>query len=122
MATFSVEAIVANLHEATRRQVVQLLVDTGATYTTLPREVVDAIGARCVGTRRVVLASGSQDEWPVAAILLAIGRQEAPTLCFVGPEGGPALLGAVSLEELGLGVDPVERRLIEVAGYVRAVP
>jgi hypothetical protein len=33
---------------------------------------------------------------------------------------GPALLGAVALESLSLGVDPVARRLVPVDGFVMA--
>ncbi len=36
---------------------VRVLVDTGATYTTLPRDVLDALDCQPIGTRRVLLAN-----------------------------------------------------------------
>jgi len=35
-----------------------------------------------------------------------------------GEDGGPLLLGAVTLEEFGLGVDPVARKLVPVPGLL----
>jgi len=48
--------------------------------------------------------------------------QELPTVWLVGPAGGPALLGAMTLEEFALSVDPVARRLVPVEGYLMSAP
>jgi clan AA aspartic protease len=93
-------------------------VDTGATYTTLPRDVIEALGSQPIGTRRVVLADGREEEWPVTALSLALEGQEGPTFCLIGPNGGQALLGAVTLEEFALAVDPVAKRLVPVRAYL----
>lgn len=114
MGTFRVDVTVRNLNDRTRSRTLALLVDTGSTYTTLPRDVIEALGVTAIGTRRVRLASGNVEEWPVGSILLALGEQELPTICLIGPVGGPALLGAVTLEEFALGADPVARRLVPV--------
>jgi hypothetical protein len=36
----------------------------------------------------------------------------------MGPPGDPILLGATTLEELGLGIDPLNRRLVPVDLYL----
>jgi len=36
------------------------------------------------------------------------------TICVFGEPGMDALLGAVTLEELGLGVDPINQRLVPI--------
>ncbi len=38
-----------------------------------------------------------------------------------GDAGTQFLLGAVSLEEFGLGIDPVARKLVPVPGYIVSV-
>ena len=119
MDTFNVDVAVGNLGDPARNQRVSVMVDTGATYTTLPREIVEDLGCRPIGSRRVVLADGREDEWPIAAVRVAVGGQEGPTFCLIGPPGGPALLGAVTLEEFALGVDPVAKRLVPVRSYLR---
>jgi clan AA aspartic protease len=121
MGTFSVEATVANPTERTMRVTLPLLVDTGATWTTLPSDIAADIGASVLGTRRVRLADGRVEEWPAAAIHIVLDGHEGPTFCLIGPRGGPSLLGAVTLEELGLAVDPAARRLVPATGYLMAL-
>jgi predicted aspartyl protease len=117
MGTFHVDVTVANLSDPARHRQVSLMVDTGATYTTLPRELIDALGCSAIGSRQVMLANGHEEEWPIAALRVTVDGQEGPTFCLIGPAGGPALLGAVTLEEFALGVDPVAKRLIPVRTY-----
>jgi hypothetical protein len=52
-------------------------------------------------------------------VLLTLDGQEGPTFCLIAPRGGPALLGAVTLEEFALGVDPVAKRLVPVRSTSR---
>ena len=118
MGTFRVEVTVANLRDPNRSRTLRVLVETGATYTTLPREIVEALGCQQIGTRRVLLGDGREEEWPVTAVLLSLEGQEGPTFCLIGPNGGPALLGAVTLEEFAFGVDPVAKRLVPVRTYL----
>lgn len=120
MGTFPVEVIVRNPTDPGRARNVSLSVDTGATYTALPRDVADPLGIQPIGTRRIKLASGREEEWPVGLILLELEHQQLPTICLLSPGGSPPLLGAVTLEEFALGVDPAARRLVPVTGYLLA--
>ena len=121
MGTFHVEATVSNLRDRDRQLTVSLLVDTGATYTTLPREAADAIGLEPVDTRRIRLGDGREEQWPVATIFVRLQGREGPSFALIGPRGGPALLGAVTLEELALGVDPSARRLVPTTSFLVCV-
>ena len=112
MGTFRLEATVSNPRDPARSVTLPLLVDTGATYTTLPRDVADALGLEPIDTRRVRLADGREERWPIAPVLVRVDGGEGPSLALIGRAGGPALLGAVTLEELALGVDPSGQRLI----------
>lgn len=49
---------------------------------------------------------------------LRVEEKEEFTLVVFGDEGAQPLLGAVALEEMGLGVDPIARKLIPVDGYL----
>src|SRR5262249_51175573 len=121
MGTFTVEATVANLADPAMRVTLPLLVDTGATWTTLPGDIAVNIGVAPLGTRRVRLADGRVEEWPAAAVHILLDGHESPTFCLIGPRGGPSLLGAVTLEELGLAVDPAARRLVPATGYLMSL-
>lgn len=118
MGTFRVQVVVSNLRDPDRSRSLSLLVDTGATYTTLPLDIVEALRCEPIGARRVRLGDGREEAWPVTSVMLRLADQEAPTLCLIGPCGGPSLLGAVTLEEFALGVDPIAQRLIPVTSYL----
>jgi clan AA aspartic protease len=105
--------------EDDRREQVELLVDTGATYLTVPADIATRLGLRVLREQSIVTAGGRREVRPVAGVRIALEGRDAPTVCFIAP-AGPALLGAVALESLGLGVDPVARRLIAVDGFVLA--
>jgi len=107
-----------NIHESARRQTLSLLVDTGATYTTLPRTVVESLGCSPIGSRRVLLVKGREEEWPIGLVMITLENQELPGVGLIGPTEGPALLGAVTLEEFALSADPVARCLVPVRSYL----
>jgi aspartyl protease family protein len=90
------------------------LVDTGAAYTVVPRPVLESLGCRPARTQRVVLADGCIEEWSVTQIDVECEGRRTTTPILMGPATGQVLLGATTLEELGLGIDPLNRRLIPV--------
>ena len=101
---------------------VEALVDTGASYTWIPRDLLERLGVRPDEERVFVLADGREVRYPVAwvRIRLDAGERIQPTLVVCGDLGTEALLGAFTLEGFGLGVDPVNRRLIPVPGLLKA--
>jgi predicted aspartyl protease len=118
MGTFSVTADLHAADPARPAESILLMVDTGGTYTCLPRSLLERLGYRPVGQRRVVFANGARAEWEVTVITLNLLGSVLPTLCFMAPDGAPGLLGAVTLEEFGLWVDPIAKRLIPVEAYL----
>lgn len=58
MGTFSVSAGLANPQRPEQRLALDLLVDTGATWTMLPSEVVAELGLTAARQRAVTLANG----------------------------------------------------------------
>jgi clan AA aspartic protease len=97
---------------------VEALVDTGAAYSVVPAVVLESLGCRPVRSQRVVLADGRVEEWSVTQIDVECEGRSTTTPILMGPASGPVLLGATTLEELGLGIDPLNRRLIPVDLYL----
>jgi aspartyl protease family protein len=93
---------------------IEALVDTGAAYTVVPRAVLESLGCRPVRTQRVVFADGRIEDWSLTQLDVECEGRRAATPILMGPANGPTLLGATTLEELGLGIDPMNRRLIPV--------
>ena len=96
----------------------EALADTGAAYSVVPRAVLQSLGCRPVRTQRVVLADGRTEEWSVTQIDVECESRRTTTPILMGPATGSALLGATTLEELGLGIDPLNRRLVPVDLYL----
>lgn len=95
----------------------ELLVDTGATLLVVTRSMAERLELVVRRSQPVLIAGGQRVAWPVAEVSLEVNGLAVTTPCFIAPDG-PALLGAVALESLFLGVDPVAKRLIPVDGFV----
>ena len=118
MGTFSVQVEIYPAERTGPPESIPLMVDTGATYTCLPRALLEQLGYRAVGRRQVMFANGTEAEWEVTVITMSLLGPTLPTLCFMASNSAPGLLGAVTLEEFGLGVDPIAKRLIPVKTYL----
>ena len=110
MGTFSVDLWVGNIFNDAGATV-RALVDTGATHSMIPGSELRRLGIAPVETRISRIADGSRMELQTAwARFAAAGRNAVARVSF-GPEG-VYLIGATTLEDMGLAVDPVEQRLI----------
>jgi len=90
---------------------VRFLVDSGATYTLLPHDVWTAIGLAPRRSVSFTLADGTTVERPVSESYLILPQGEAHTPVILGQMGDEALLGVVTLEILGLVLNPFTREL-----------
>jgi clan AA aspartic protease len=95
-----------------------VLVDTGASYLSLPARVLDRLGYRAIGAQRVVFATGETAVWSVTEVRVRLEGRERTVLAFLAADHEPKLLGAQTLETFGLGVDPLGRRLVPVDAYL----
>ena len=89
---------------------VRFLIDSGATYTLLPKEVWQAIELKPRREHTFILADGSEIKRKVSDYII-LPQGEAHTPVILGEEGDEALLGVVTLEILGLVFDPFKREL-----------
>ena len=112
MSTFTHPVLVANPRGDAPPVEVKLLVDTGAMFTCLPGPQLEALGLTPQWRVPVILADGRRDEWAAAEILMTVDGRTLHTTCLFGPAGSLPLLGAVSLEQFALSVDPLTRALV----------
>lgn len=92
-------------------QTVKFLVDSGVTYSLLPKTVWTAIGLKPKRTLSFTLADGTSIERSVSEAHVSFPQGEARTPVILGEESDEALLGAVTLEILGLVLNPFDRTL-----------
>lgn len=117
MGTFVVEVVLAHPGHPERVQPMKLLVDTGSAYTWVSASLLWDLGLSPSTSRRILTIQGQVIERPAAEVLLTLDGQTLHTLCLFGEPGEIEVLGAVTLEQFGLAVDPVARRLIPAVPY-----
>lgn len=112
MGVFSTHIRVANPLERDRGREIELIVDTGATLTKLPAELLRDLHIEPQFSVPTVTSENREVMRPVGQAWISIdGRARIVPVAF-GGQGEPVLLGATSLEILGFMIDPIERKLI----------
>ncbi len=94
-----------------RQATVRFLVDSGATYTLLPHEVWRAIELAPRRSVAFTLADGTVIQRQVSECHIVLPQGEGHTPVILGEPGDEPLLGVVTLEILGLVLNPFTRQL-----------
>ena len=117
MGIFSVPLQVGNPLTG-QSEVVEAVVDTGAVDSVMPASLLRRLGIEPMRTVRYRPASGERVEYDVgiAAFSAAEGFRCIANVVF-GLEDNP-LMGATTLEQLYLAVDPGSMRLVPVEGLL----
>ena len=102
--------------EGTSFETVEALVDTGASFSWVPRDLLERLGVQAQDRWEFEVADGRIIQRDVGRTWVRIDGRNEITLVVFGDEGSPPLLGAYTLEGLLLAPDPVNRRLIRVRG------
>ena len=101
-----------------RFETADALVDTGATYTMMPRSMLTRLGIAPGWRRTFALADGREREFDMAETRARLDGATVTTIVIFGEDGATPLLGAYTLEGLGLAVDPAGQRLVELTGHL----
>ena len=112
MGQFSVQVRITHPTDPTRVAEVELLVDTGATLSWVPREIIERLGVPRLRRRSFLVADGRTVERETAGAIVQLDGNEASVTLVVAEPGDASLLGATALESLGFAVDPISRRLV----------
>lgn len=118
MGSFHVAIDIGNLAGGSLARL-DALVDTGATYTSVPRDRLEALGVRSDEQWPFILADGREVAYDIAWVRIRIGHRSQPTIAVFADPGSDPLLGVVTLEEFRLAVDPVNRRLMPVPALLK---
>jgi len=117
MGTFFVPIEVGD-PDGKRYERIDALVDTGATYTSVPGSTLRALGVEPYDRLRFIQADGSEYERDIGQTWVKIGGKPVITIVIFAEEDTPPLLGAYTLEGVRLAPDPVNRKLVPVPGYL----
>ena len=111
MGTFSVDFVIRNRNGSQAREL-NGVVDTGASYTVIPAQILDELGIEREQTKVFSLADGSRQELAIAWAEMELQGQRGSVYVVFGPDSRKVLLGAMALETFALAADAKYRRLI----------
>ena len=104
--------IVRESRRARRRASVDFLIDSGAVYSLVPATTLRKLGVQPHRTVVFSLADGRTLTRRVGDAYFEFQGEGAAAPVIFGEPGDEPLLGATTLESLGLVLDPFKRRLI----------
>ena len=94
-----------------KQRQVQFLVDSGASYTLLPWDVWQDLKLEPKRKVTFTLADGTHIERNVSECHISLEGSDGHTPVILGEVDDDPLLGIVTLENLGLVLDPFKRKL-----------
>lgn len=89
----------------------EFLVDSGASYTVVPEQVLKKLGIKPAGEETFSLADGRIISRKVGSALYEYEGTERAAPVLFGEKDDSLLLGTFTLEALGLTLDPLKRKL-----------
>ena len=105
------EVEVANPSKPEITEKVEFLIDSGAIYSVVPAPVLERLGIRPLMQQEFRLADGSKIVRKKGVAVFRRGERAGGADVIFGEEGDSTLLGALTLEALGLSLDPLRREL-----------
>ena len=97
-----------------REKEVELLVDTGAMMSVIPRQVLAEVKIKPVAKQRLRAFGGGVIERDVGHVGIKVEDTRGGALVAFGKEGDTPVLGVPVLESMGYQVDPVTGKLKKV--------
>ena len=97
--------------KSTSEKKVDFMIDSGAVYSLVPGEVLDALGIEPYKTVEFALADGTKISRKVGDAYFEYNNEGGSAPVIYGEQGDTALLGATTLEALGLVLNPFSRTL-----------
>jgi predicted aspartyl protease len=106
-----IKVSIANPARPQRAIEATFLLDSGAVYSVIPAALLRRLGVKPHSKRTFILADGSEITRKIGDVLFRLdGRQGAAPAIF-GEKDDSTLLGTVSIEALGMVLDPMKREL-----------
>ena len=115
MSTCTVKVRVWNPVNPERFAEADVWADTGAAYSWISKDRLEPLHVQKVRRLQFQTIEGHKIERELAAVFLSTDGFTGGDNVVVGEAGDAEVLGAHSLESLGLAVDPVHKKLVPLA-------
>jgi clan AA aspartic protease len=111
MGITEVTVEVSNPRDQTHWQKLDLIADTGAIFSVIPRATLDQLGISPYAEETFTLADGNEIRRPMGDVFIRIDGKARTVPTIFGELTDTPLLGVTALEILGYAVDPRTRKL-----------
>ncbi|MBI4359686.1 MAG: aspartyl protease family protein [Candidatus Jacksonbacteria bacterium] len=111
MALTYLDITIANPARPKRAIMRRFLIDSGATYSVVPKQDLQTLGIKPHSAQKFILANGEEMERKLGVALFEYKDKKGGAPVIFGEPGDSLLLGAVTLEALGVILDPIRREL-----------
>jgi predicted aspartyl protease len=106
-----VEACLFNPADLARSEPIQLLVDSGAMFTSIPRNILEGLELKPITRRRLRVYGGNVIERDLGGVVVEYKDKRAVVPVIFGEPEDIPILGATALESLGYQLDPITKEL-----------
>lgn len=113
MGTFSMEISIGS-RDRDEWVTLDALVDTGAFVTSAPASLLRGLGVEPMRMQEFTFPDGQTREMEIGQARVRVADREVTTLVVFNDGGSMPLLGALTLEGVFMGVDPVHKRLVPI--------
>ena len=111
MGITNIEVTITNIENRKKKASGEFMVDTGAGYTVIPYTMSKQLDLKPTKNQKFSLADGSIVRRNLSYAMVEFEGNKAPSTVILWEKGDSALLGAVTLEALGLMLDPLRREI-----------
>ena len=112
MGTFATKVRIANVADPSREFEFEAMVDTGATYSWIAESRLAEIGVRPLSRMQFRTITGGTIERSMAGVVVASAGKQALDNVAVAQSGDMEVIGAFTLEALGVAADVVKKQLV----------
>lgn len=97
--------------DLSKAEQVDLLVDTGSTYTWVSSAMLERLGVEAMTVRKFKTIDGQLLNRKIGEVIIEYMDEKATRIVVFAEEGDAEVLGVDALEGLGLEVDPITKQL-----------
>jgi len=100
----------------------EFLIDTGAIYSVVPGSITRKLALGKLDREEFTLADGTRRAYDIGEAFFELGDRRGTSKVVFGPSNVTPLLGALTLESLGLMVNPVTREVLPMRLHLGFIP
>jgi predicted aspartyl protease len=112
MGTFSAKLRVWNPAKPSDVEELDAFVDTGAAFSWISRARLERLGVSAARKMSFRTTEGRLLERDMATVYVATGTYSVPDVVVMAEAGEMEVMGAHTIEGLGLAADPVQKKLV----------